>query len=75
MVEMGAICVESIQQTFVSKKTALKGDEAGDFGFGRSTVVLIFKNGRVQLSDAILKNTASGLETYVLMGDEVATII
>ncbi|MDR2432879.1 MAG: archaetidylserine decarboxylase [Puniceicoccales bacterium] len=75
MVEIGAICVGSIQQTFVPKKPALKGDEKGYFEFGGSTVILIFENGRVQFSDDILENTASGVETYVLMGDEVATII
>ncbi|MDR0742544.1 MAG: archaetidylserine decarboxylase [Puniceicoccales bacterium] len=75
MVEIGAMCVGSIQQTFVPKKTTLKGEEKGYFEFGGSTVILIFENGRVQFSDDILENTASGIETYVLMGDEVATII
>ncbi|MDR1232715.1 MAG: archaetidylserine decarboxylase [Puniceicoccales bacterium] len=75
MVEIGATCVGSIQQTFVPKRSALKGDEKGYFEFGGSTVILIFENGRVQFSDDILENTASGVETYVLMGDEVATII
>ncbi|MDR2603380.1 MAG: archaetidylserine decarboxylase [Puniceicoccales bacterium] len=75
MVEIGAMCVGSIRQTFVPKKPVLKGDEKGYFEFGGSTVILIFENGRVQFSDDILENTASGVETYVLMGDEVATII
>jgi phosphatidylserine decarboxylase len=75
MVEIGAICVGSIQQTFVPKKPVLKGDEKGYFEFGGSMVILIFENGRVQLSDDILENTASGVETDVLMGNEVATII
>ncbi|MDR2776576.1 MAG: archaetidylserine decarboxylase [Puniceicoccales bacterium] len=75
MVEIGAMCVGSIRQTFVPKKPTLKGEEKGYFEFGGSTVILIFENGRVQFSDDILENTASGVETYVLMGDEVATII
>ncbi|MDR1891141.1 MAG: archaetidylserine decarboxylase [Puniceicoccales bacterium] len=75
MVEIGAMCVGSIQQTFVPKKSTLKGDEKGYFEFGGSTVILIFENGRIQFSDDILENTASGMETYVLMGDEVATIL
>ncbi|MDR2629174.1 MAG: archaetidylserine decarboxylase [Puniceicoccales bacterium] len=75
MVEIGAMCVGSIRQTFVPKKPTLKGEEKGYFEFGGSTVILIFENGCVQFSDDILENTASGVETYVLMGDEVATII
>ncbi|MDR2779099.1 MAG: archaetidylserine decarboxylase [Puniceicoccales bacterium] len=75
MIEIGAMCIGSIQQTFAPKKPALKGSEKGYFEFGGSTVILIFENGRIQFSDDILENTASGMETYVLMGDEIATIL
>jgi phosphatidylserine decarboxylase len=69
------MCVVSIKKTFSPKKSALKGNEKGYFEFGGSTVIAIFQNGRIQFSDDILENTASGMETYVLMGDESAPIL
>jgi phosphatidylserine decarboxylase len=53
----------------------LGGTEKGYFGFGGSTVISIFEKERVKFSNDILDNTANGVETYVLMGDEVATIL
>jgi phosphatidylserine decarboxylase len=73
MIEIGATCVGSLRQTFHSGKPALKGEEKGYFEFGGSTVILVFENGRVTFSPDILENTARGMETYVLMGDEIAT--
>jgi phosphatidylserine decarboxylase len=75
MIEIGSTGVGTIQQTFTPEKEVLKGDEKGYFEFGGSTVILIFENGRVRFSEDLLENTSNGLETYVLMGDEVASII
>ena len=75
MIEVGSTGVGTIQQTFTPEKEVLKGDEKGYFEFGGSTVILIFENGRVRFSEDLLENTSNGLETYVLMGDEVASII
>jgi phosphatidylserine decarboxylase len=74
MVEIGATGVGSIRQTFATHKQTLKGAEKGYFELGGSTVILIFEHGRVQFSEDILENTAKGIETYVLMGDEIGTI-
>jgi phosphatidylserine decarboxylase len=74
MVEIGAALVGSICQTFKPNAQTLKGMEKGYFAFGGSTVILIFEQGRIKFSDDLLENSANGVETYVLMGDEVATI-
>jgi phosphatidylserine decarboxylase len=75
MVEIGATGIGTIKQTFAPEKSALKGSEKGYFEYGGSTVISIFESGRVKFSDDILENTAQGVETYVLMGDEIATIL
>ncbi|MDR1401857.1 MAG: phosphatidylserine decarboxylase [Puniceicoccales bacterium] len=75
MIEIGSTCVGTIKQTFAPDKPALKGQEKGYFKFGGSTVILIFEKGRVKFSADVLDNTSRGMETYVLMGDEIATIL
>jgi phosphatidylserine decarboxylase len=73
MVEIGAMGIGTIRQTFSPGKSALKGDEKGYFEIGGSTVILIFENGRIKFSEDILEKTSGGIETYILMGDEIAT--
>jgi phosphatidylserine decarboxylase len=75
MVEIGATGIGSIRQTFVPERPALKGEEKGYFECGGSAVILIFERGRIKFSDDVLENTGHGTETYVLMGDEIATIV
>ncbi|MDR3144402.1 MAG: phosphatidylserine decarboxylase [Puniceicoccales bacterium] len=75
MVEIGATGVGTIKQTFSPEKPSLKCEEKGYFEFGGSTVILMFEKGRVKFSDDIVENTGRGMETYILMGDEVATIL
>jgi phosphatidylserine decarboxylase len=74
MVEVGATFVGSIRQTFVPFQKALKGEEKGYFQFGGSTVILLFKKGVLKFSEDLLKNTKDGIETYILMGDSIATM-
>ncbi|MDR1255736.1 MAG: archaetidylserine decarboxylase [Puniceicoccales bacterium] len=74
MVEIGATCVGSICQTFIPFQETIKGSEKGYFQFGGSTVILLFEKGRVKFSDDLLANTQDGIETYVLMGDQIATM-
>lgn len=69
--EVGATMVGSILQTYKHDTDVKAGDEKGYFAFGGSTVVLLFEKGKVQLSEDLLKNTANGLETQVLMGQTI----
>jgi len=72
MLEVGAIGVGSIRQTFRFNAPQAKGDEKGYFRFGGSTVLLLFEKNRVKFSDDLLKYSRDGLETYAFMGDEMA---
>lgn len=73
MLEIGATCVGSIQQTFHFNTKYLKGDEKGYFRFGGSTIVLLFEKGKVRFADDLIKYSRIGMETYAFMGDEMAT--
>jgi phosphatidylserine decarboxylase len=68
--------VRPVQSTnSYTNKSILKGNKKDYLEFGSSTVILIFEHGRTYFLDDLLKNIASGMETYVLMGEEAATIL
>lgn len=71
MSEIGATFVGSMVQTHHSD-TALKGEEAGYFKFGGSSVILLFRKGEIRIDKDLLENTHNHLETSVKMGEEVA---
>jgi phosphatidylserine decarboxylase len=73
IVEIGAFTVGSIQQTFPSMQRVAKGDRKGYFEMGGSTVVLLFKKGRIELDTDLCANTKNDIETYVLMGDSIGS--
>ena len=72
-IEVGATCVGKIVQTSDEKKPHLRGEEKGYFLFGGSTVIVLGEKGRWVPSQDILEHTQKGLETYVQLGDEVAS--
>ncbi|HIP33680.1 MAG TPA: phosphatidylserine decarboxylase, partial [Bacteroidia bacterium] len=49
-----------------------KAQEKGYFKFGGSTVVLIFEKNKIKIDKDFLENTQNGLETAVLMGNQIA---
>ena len=53
------------------KEEFLRAEEKGYFAFGGSTVVLILKEGAVELDPVFFENTANGLETRVLCGETI----
>jgi phosphatidylserine decarboxylase len=55
------------------KKPFLRGQEKGYFLFGGSTVILVGEKGAWKPSADITSNTAKGIETYLHLGQEVAT--
>ena len=73
MLEIGATCVGSIEQTYQVNSPIQKGAEKGYFAFGGSSTITIFEPGKVKLADDLLKNSAKHTETYARMGDEMAT--
>jgi phosphatidylserine decarboxylase len=73
-IEVGALCVGLIQQTWKEKEFK-RGQEKGYFLFGASTVVLIGEKGKWKPSEDLLKNTLDGKETLVQLGDVIAFTI
>ncbi len=69
--EVGATMVGSIIQTY-ENKSVVKGEEKGYFKFGGSTVILLFKKGKIIIDQDLLNNTENGLETAVKMGERIA---
>jgi phosphatidylserine decarboxylase len=73
IIPVGATMVGSINSTYQPNTPVEKGDEMGYFAFGGSTLVLLFDAGMFTISPDLLKNTRNGLETYVKMGEEIAS--
>lgn len=71
MVAVGAMMVGKIVPTFNPHNVYKKGDEAGYFAFGGSTVVLLFKKGTIKPLPLFLQHSSQGIETAVLMGQTI----
>lgn len=70
-VEVGAICVGTILQTFVPGREVRRGDEKGYFRFGGSTLVLLFEPGAVRFDEDLIRDSAAGLEVQVKAGTRI----
>lgn len=73
LMEIGATCVGSINQTFAPDSPVKKGDEKGYFAFGGSSTLLLFEPGKAQLAADLLEKSAQQCELYARMGSELAT--
>jgi len=73
MVEIGAMCVGSIVQTFKPGVPIERGDEKGMFRFGGSTVVVLYEPGRVRMDGDILDHSKKSIETFVRLGTSVGS--
>jgi len=71
LLEIGATCVGSIQQSFEPGQPVQKGQEKGWFEFGGSSTITLFEPGRVRLADDLIANTQLGRELYARMGDRM----
>jgi phosphatidylserine decarboxylase len=70
MVDVGALCVGTIVQTYQPGPVA-RGAEKGYFRFGGSTVILLFQPGAVTLDADLIAHSRAGLETLVQMGSRI----
>jgi len=68
IVEVGALTVGSIRQRFQPGARVEKGDPKGFFELGGSTVVLLFRQGAIELEEELRVLTARQIECYVRMG-------
>ena len=73
LLEIGATCVGTIQQTFTPGQPVEKGAEKGYFAFGGSSTITIFEPGHATLADDLLENSAKQTELYARVGSAMAT--
>jgi phosphatidylserine decarboxylase len=71
MVEVGAFTIGSIQQRYHPGARVRKGDHKGFFELGASIVILLFEKSAIRFDDDLCKNTLSGIETYVRLGESI----
>ncbi|MBF0362926.1 MAG: phosphatidylserine decarboxylase [Oligoflexia bacterium] len=71
-IEVGALGVGKIKQTYDFNQPFKRGDEKGYFLFGASTVIVIGEKGKWMPDDDLLAMTKKGIETFVRLGDRVA---
>lgn len=68
ILEIGATCVGSINQTYIPGKPVGKGQEKGYFAFGGSSTITVFEPGKVNLSADLLEHSAKQTELYARIG-------
>lgn len=71
IIPVGALMVGKIVETYSVGQQAFKGDEAGYFAFGGSTVVVLCKPGVINIKKDFIENSAKGFETVVKMGEGI----
>ncbi len=74
MVNIGALCVGKITETYNPNHWYKKGDELGYFSFGGSTIVLLFKKNLITIHPEIVNNSLMCIESLTQMGKSLATI-
>ena len=70
--EVGAMLVGRIVN-LEGEAVAERGKEKGFFEYGGSTIILLVKKDTVKIKDEIIKNSLTGIETPVKMGEQVGT--
>lgn len=70
-VEVGAMMVGSIVQTYTPGQPVTRGQEKGYFQFGGSTVIQVFEAGRVRFDADLIAASAGGLEVRVRCGERI----
>jgi phosphatidylserine decarboxylase len=71
MMEVGAMFVGTIVQTYRPMMHVEKADEKGFFKFGGSTCIFFFEPDVMNFDEDLVKNSLSGLETLVQMGEKI----
>jgi phosphatidylserine decarboxylase len=71
LMEIGAMFVGSIVQTYRPTSTVKKGDEKCFFKFGGSSTILFFEQNKVSFDNDLIHNSENKIETYVRMGERI----
>ncbi|NBX17276.1 MAG: phosphatidylserine decarboxylase [Proteobacteria bacterium] len=75
LMEVGAMFVGSIVQTYRAGTQVQRGDEKGYFKFGGSTCVLFFEKNSIAFDPDLQSNSEKGLETLVKMGEQIGVSV
>lgn len=70
-IEVGAVCVGTIHQTFTPNRLQYKGAEKGYFSFGGSCLILLFQPGAIKLDADLVAASHRGLEMLGKMGQSL----
>ncbi len=75
LVSVGALCVGHITQTYKPGQYYAKGDEAGYFSFGGSTLVLFFEKNKINLNSSFKfqSNQSHNFGISIKMGQQIGT--
>ena len=68
-IEVGALGVGKIHQTYKAGDRVERGAEKGYFSFGGSTVIMLTQQGKVQVSPDLLEKSHEGIESLVRLGE------
>lgn len=74
IMEVGALFVGTIVQTYRPAIQVEKGDEKGYFKFGGSTCILFFEHGIMNFDSDLVHSSTQGHETLVLMGEKIGQL-
>ncbi len=74
LMEIGALGVGSIVQTYKSETQVARGDEKGYFKFGGSTTICFVERGKMTFDEDLIRNSAAGIETVVQMGESIGSL-
>jgi len=70
-VEIGAVNVGSIHQTFSPNSHQKKGKEKGYFSFGGSCIVMLFEPEKIKIDQDLLDASYKKIEVYAKMGQSL----
>lgn len=74
LLEVGAMFVGSIVQTYRPGTQVEKGSEKGFFKFGGSTCIFFFEAGAMRFDTDLIRNSQEGVETLVHMGEKIGSL-
>jgi len=74
-IDVGALVVGKINQHEVNGAAIVRGQEKGYFEFGGSTIISLFKQGRVVLDEDLIEQSLAGVESLVRMGERIGEAI
>ena len=73
LLEVGALGVGSMMQTYTPGLRVSRGEEKGYFKYGGSTCIVFIEPDRLVFDEDLLGNSEQGLETIVRMGERIAS--